>query len=63
VVVACSQELGRDAGQMLRTALAAFTGRDGGSATLAQGLVPTDQLDPTLDALEAQLRNRPVPAG
>ncbi len=63
VVVASSQELGRDAGEMLRTALAAFSGRGGGSATLAQGLVPTDQLGPALDALEAQLRSRPVPAG
>jgi alanyl-tRNA synthetase len=63
VVVACSQEFGRDAGEMLRTALAAFSGRGGGSATLAQGLVPTDQLGPALDALEAQLRSRPVPAG
>ena len=63
VVVACSQEFGRDAGEILRTALAAFSGRGGGSATLAQGLVPTDQLGPALDALEAQLRSRPVPAG
>jgi alanyl-tRNA synthetase len=63
VVVACSQEFGRDAGEMLRTALAAFSGRGGGSATLAQGLVPTDQLGPALDTLEAQLRSRPVPAG
>jgi alanyl-tRNA synthetase len=63
VVVGCSQEPGRDAGEMLRTALAAFNGRGGGSATLAQGLVPTDQLGPALDALEAQLRSRPVPAG
>ncbi|HZD45984.1 MAG TPA: DHHA1 domain-containing protein [Acidobacteriaceae bacterium] len=63
VVVACGQEPGRDAGEMLRTALAAFSGRGGGSATLAQGLVPTDQVGPVLDALEAQLRSRPVPAG
>jgi alanyl-tRNA synthetase len=63
VVVACSQEFGRDAGEMLRTALAAFNGRGGGSATLAQGLVPTDQLGTALDALESQLRSRPVPAG
>jgi alanyl-tRNA synthetase len=62
VIVACSQELGRDAGEMLRTALASFGGRGGGSPTLAQGLVPTDQLDPALDGLEAQLRS-PVPAG
>ena len=63
VVVACSQEFGRDAGEMLRTALAAFSGRGGGSATLAQGLVPADQLGPALEALEAQLRSRPVPSG
>jgi alanyl-tRNA synthetase len=63
VVVACGQEPGRDAGEMLRTALTASSGRGGGSATLAQGLVPTDQLGPVLDALEAQLRSRPVPAG
>ena len=63
VVVACSQEFGRDAGEMLRTALATFSGRGGGSATLAQGLVPADQLGPALEALEAQLRSRPVPAG
>jgi alanyl-tRNA synthetase len=63
VVVACGQEPSRDAGEMLRTALAAFSGRGGGSATLAQGLVPTDQVGPVLDALEAQLRSRPVPAG
>src|ERR1700733_210140 len=63
VVVACSQEFGRDAGEMLRTALATFSGRAGGSATLAQGLVPADQLGPALDALEAQLRSRPVPSG
>jgi alanyl-tRNA synthetase len=63
VVVACSQEFGRDAGEMLRTALATFSGRGGGSATLAQGLVPADQLGPALDALEAQLRSRPVPSG
>jgi len=62
VVVACSQELGWNAGQMLRTALAPAGGRGGGSATLAQGLVPTDQLGPALDALETLLRSGPVPA-
>ncbi|HEY3990414.1 MAG TPA: DHHA1 domain-containing protein, partial [Acidobacteriaceae bacterium] len=61
LVMACSQELGRNAGELLRAALAASGGRGGGSTTLAQGLVPPDQLGNALDALEAQLR-RPVPA-
>jgi alanyl-tRNA synthetase len=61
VVMACSQEPGRNAGELLRAALAASGGRGGGSITLAQGLVPPDQLGNALDALEAQLR-RPVPA-
>jgi alanyl-tRNA synthetase len=62
VVVACSQELGRNAGELLRAALAQAGGRGGGSATLAQGLVSRDQLDATLDGLEADLRSRPVGA-
>jgi alanyl-tRNA synthetase len=62
VVVACSQELGWNAGQMLHTALASTGGRGGGSATLAQGLVPTDQLSSALNALETLLRSGPVPA-
>ncbi|HEX4173011.1 MAG TPA: DHHA1 domain-containing protein, partial [Acetobacteraceae bacterium] len=61
VVMACSQQLGRNAGELLRAALAASAGRGGGSTTLAQGLVPPDQLGDALDALEAQLR-RPVAA-
>jgi alanyl-tRNA synthetase len=56
VVMACSQELGRNAGELLRAALAESGGRGGGSATLAQGLVHRDQLPATLDALEAHLR-------
>ncbi|HEX6495123.1 MAG TPA: DHHA1 domain-containing protein [Acidobacteriaceae bacterium] len=63
VVMSCSQELGRNAGEMLRDALTAAGGRGGGSTTLGQGLVPADQLGNALDALEAQLRVRPVPAG
>jgi alanyl-tRNA synthetase len=61
VVVACSQEPGRNAGELLHAALAASGGRGGGSITLAQGLVPPDELGNALDALEAQLR-RPVSA-
>lgn len=56
LVVATSKEMGRDANEFLRPALAASGGRGGGSSTLAQGLVPQDKLDSTLDALEAKLR-------
>ncbi len=62
VVVACSREMGRNAGELLRAALAQAGGRGGGSATLAQGLVSRDQLDSTLDGLEVALRSRPVSA-
>ena len=56
LVVACSPEPGHNAGELLRSALATSGGRGGGSATLAQGLVPPDQLPAILDALEAKLR-------
>jgi alanyl-tRNA synthetase len=56
LVVASSKELNRDANELLRTALAASGGRGGGSPTLAQGLVPVDQLAGTLDNIEARLR-------
>jgi alanyl-tRNA synthetase len=62
VVMASSQELGRNAGELLRTALAELGGRGGGSPTLAQGLVSADQLGITFDRLEAVLRARPVSA-
>jgi alanyl-tRNA synthetase len=62
VVLACSREMGRNAGELLRAALAQAGGRGGGSATLAQGLVSRDQLDSTLDGLEVALRSRPVSA-
>jgi alanyl-tRNA synthetase len=62
VVVACSQELGRNAGELLRAALSQAGGRGGGSSTLAQGLVSQEQLDTTLDGLETMLRSRPVGA-
>lgn len=61
VVMASSQELGRNAGELLRVALAQANGRGGGSPTLAQGLVSRDQLDTLLDGLEAMLRSGPVP--
>jgi alanyl-tRNA synthetase len=65
VVISCSQDLGRNAGELLRTALALTVGpggRGGGAATLAQGLVPADKLDETLDTLESLLRAKPLPA-
>jgi alanyl-tRNA synthetase len=62
VVMGCSKDLGRNAGELLRAALAQSGGRGGGSATLAQGLVSRDQLDTTLDGLETLLRSRPPSA-
>jgi alanyl-tRNA synthetase len=62
VVLTCSPEPGRNAGELLRSALSASGGRGGGSATLAQGLVPADQLTAVLDAVEAMLRPKAVPA-
>jgi alanyl-tRNA synthetase len=60
VVFGCSQELGRNAGEMLRAALATAGGRGGGSATLAQGLVAAENLAAALDALESVLRTKLV---
>ncbi len=62
IVIACSPEPGRHAGELLRSALSASGGRGGGSATLAQGLVPPDQLAAALDMLEAKLRPGTAPA-
>jgi alanyl-tRNA synthetase len=56
IVLACSPDLGQNAGELLRTALSSFKSRGGGSPTLAQGLVLADQLAAVLDALEAKLR-------
>ncbi len=42
VLVACSADLGIDAGAILKQTLAEFGGRGGGSATLAQGSVPSE---------------------
>jgi alanyl-tRNA synthetase len=58
LVIACSQEGGRNAGELLRDALAASGGRGGGSATLAQGLVSPEGLELTLDTLESSLRGQ-----
>jgi alanyl-tRNA synthetase len=62
LVLACSPEPGRNAGELLRSVLSASDGRGGGSATLAQGLVPAGQLTAVLDALETMLRPKAVPA-
>jgi alanyl-tRNA synthetase len=61
LVVSCSKDLNTqqppiDASQLLRTALAAVGGRGGGSPSLAQGLVPAEQLPTILDRLESALR-------
>lgn len=60
LVVSISKEMDRNANELLRPALAAVGGRGGGSPTLAQGLVPADQLATALDALEAKLRTKTV---
>ena len=60
VVLACSPEPGRNAGELLRSALSTTGGRGGGSATLAQGLVPADQLTVVFDNLELKLRPGPA---
>jgi alanyl-tRNA synthetase len=62
VVVGCSLNLGRNAGELLRAALAPAGGRGGGSASLAQGLVAAENLAAAFDALESLLRAKPVPA-
>jgi alanyl-tRNA synthetase len=63
VVLACGPELGQNAGELLRTTITGFSGRGGGSATLAQGLVPADQLAAMLDTLEMKLRPGITSAG
>jgi alanyl-tRNA synthetase len=57
IVLACSPEIGHNAGELLRTTITAFSGRGGGSPTLAQGVVPADHLPAVLDVLEAKLRH------
>jgi alanyl-tRNA synthetase len=55
VLLAVSEDAGLNAGQTLKTALAAFGGRGGGSAVLAQGSVPAvDQVEPLCRALAAE---------
>jgi alanyl-tRNA synthetase len=68
LVISCSKDLNSrndpsskepplDASQLLRTALASVGGRGGGSPSLAQGLVPPEQLAAVLDSLESALRS------
>ncbi len=45
LVVAASEDSGRDAAALLRAALATVGGRGGGTARLAQGTVPAEALD------------------
>src|SRR5262245_34816095 len=51
LVVATSDDSGRDAAAWLRTVLERVGGRGGGNARLAQGTVPADKLDAALDML------------
>ena len=54
VIVATSPDTGRNAGALLKTALAAVGGRGGGSATFAQGTVPDPAaLDQVVAALSS----------
>jgi alanyl-tRNA synthetase len=51
LVVATSDDSGRDAAAWLRTVLERVGGRGGGNARLAQGTVPADKLEAALDML------------
>jgi alanyl-tRNA synthetase len=51
VMLAVSEDSGWDAAQRLREAVATFGGKGGGSARLAQGMVPRHHLDGFLRAL------------
>jgi alanyl-tRNA synthetase len=51
LVVAASEDSGRDAAALLRTALERGGGRGGGTSRLAQGTVPADSLDAALATL------------
>jgi alanyl-tRNA synthetase len=51
LIVATSDDSGRDAAAWLRTVLERVGGRGGGNARLAQGTVPADKLDAALDML------------
>lgn len=56
VVLAASRDSGVHAGNVLKSVLAAYAGRGGGSATLAQGSVPdAEKLDAVLSDLRQQL--------
>ena len=51
LLIAASEDSGRDAAALLRTVLDRVGGRGGGTARLAQGTVPQDALPAALDAL------------
>jgi alanyl-tRNA synthetase len=51
LLVAASEDSGRDAGAMLRSALAPAGGRGGGTPRLAQGTVGADALESVLEAV------------
>jgi alanyl-tRNA synthetase len=54
VLVAASDDAGVNAGNVLKTALAAASGRGGGSPRLAQGTVPNaEALESVLSAIRA----------
>ena len=51
LLVAASEDSGRDAGAMLRSALAPAGGRGGGTPRLAQGTVPANALEVVISAI------------
>ncbi len=59
VILATSPDTGIDAGSMLRSLLASVGGRGGGSARLAQGMVPgRAQLETLMESLESRVRGQ-----
>ena len=55
MVVAASADLEIDCGSLLREALAAYGLRGGGSPGMAQGQIPSAQLDELFNGLEGRL--------
>jgi alanyl-tRNA synthetase len=56
VLLATSPDTGIDAGAMLKSLLASVGGRGGGSARLAQGMVPgRAQLEKLMESLESRV--------
>jgi alanyl-tRNA synthetase len=54
VLVGTSEDSGLEAGRVLRAALEAAGGRGGGSARMAQGTVPSGNIDSLIDAVLAE---------